>query len=236
LWAEEPSFSNAEGSVHFEGVALSPGFNGPSGKVITVFFKAKALGSASLNFSSASVLANDGKGTNILTGTGKADYAIIKSQTPINIFPVKPKSAITSTSPTTILTSTTPVSVTESNIESATGTPFQIFISELSNLLSLIIPLIALVILLLLLILYIGEKFRSLKRRTSKESLEAEIALGKAFTKLKDGAKSRMLELESLKALRGLNPEESKFLEQLKSDLHSAEALIKKEIRDIERL
>src|SRR3990167_9441674 len=44
LWIQEPSFSNASGKINFEGVVLNPGFNGAYGKILTVNFKAKALG------------------------------------------------------------------------------------------------------------------------------------------------------------------------------------------------
>ncbi len=78
FWVQEPSFSNASGKVSFEGVVLNPGFKGSGGKLISISFKAKAPGDAKLSFSSASILANDGKGTNILTGTGAASFSIKK--------------------------------------------------------------------------------------------------------------------------------------------------------------
>ena len=31
FWATQPSFSNTDGTVHFEGVILSPGFTGGRG-------------------------------------------------------------------------------------------------------------------------------------------------------------------------------------------------------------
>ncbi len=74
LWVQEPSFLNTAGRVTFEGIVLNPGFTGASGKIITVNFKVKAAGSALLNFSSGSVLANDGQGTNILTSLGNASF------------------------------------------------------------------------------------------------------------------------------------------------------------------
>jgi len=74
LWVQEPSFSNTLGNINFEGVVLNPGFTGATGKIITVNFKIKAGGSAILNFSSSSVLANDGKGTNILASLGNAQF------------------------------------------------------------------------------------------------------------------------------------------------------------------
>ncbi|MDP3957902.1 MAG: hypothetical protein Q8Q36_00355 [bacterium] len=76
LWVQEPSFSNGNGTVNFEGIVLNPGFVGTAGRVITVQFRAKSVGRAVLSFSSAAALANDGKGTNILTNTGTAAITI----------------------------------------------------------------------------------------------------------------------------------------------------------------
>lgn len=69
LWIQEPSFSNSAGTVSFEGVVPNPGYTGASGKILTITFKAKSVGTANLSFSSGSVLANDGTGTNILNGS-----------------------------------------------------------------------------------------------------------------------------------------------------------------------
>ena len=74
LWAQEPSFGG--GRVSFEGIVLNPGYKGSSGKIITINFKAKSIGEAVVSFSSGSVLANDGQGTNILSGFGSAKYNI----------------------------------------------------------------------------------------------------------------------------------------------------------------
>lgn len=76
LWVQDPSFSNTQGVINFEGIVLNPGFTGASGKAISINFRTKAAGNASLAFSSGSVLANDGKGTNILTGMGNATFSI----------------------------------------------------------------------------------------------------------------------------------------------------------------
>lgn len=76
LWVQEPAFSNAAGTINFEGIVLNPGFTGATGKIITVNFKAKTAGNALLNFSSGSVLANDGKGTNILASLGNTSFSL----------------------------------------------------------------------------------------------------------------------------------------------------------------
>lgn len=74
LWVQEPSFSNSAGAVNFEGIVLNPGFTGADGKIITINFRVKAAGAALVSFSSGSVLANDGSGTNILTSLGNAQF------------------------------------------------------------------------------------------------------------------------------------------------------------------
>ncbi len=76
LWAQEPTFSNSAGTVTFEGVVLNPGFSGSAGKILIITFRAKAAGDALVRFSSGSVLANDGQGTNIISGMGSAQYTI----------------------------------------------------------------------------------------------------------------------------------------------------------------
>lgn len=100
LWVQDPSFSNTAGTVDFAGVILNPGYTGGAGNVITVNFKAINSGSAKLGFSSGSLLANDGNGTNILSTLGTAQYAIGISG---NVPAVVPSSGI----PAPTITSTT---------------------------------------------------------------------------------------------------------------------------------
>jgi hypothetical protein len=79
LWVDEPTFSQAAGTFHFEGIVMNPGYKGSGGRIITANFKVKAAGSASLRFSSGSVLANDGLGTNILDSMGTAQFTLTAS-------------------------------------------------------------------------------------------------------------------------------------------------------------
>ena len=72
LWAEEPTFSNEKGTVSLEGVALNPGFNKSTGRILTITFKAIELGNVSIAVKSGSVLANDGNATDVLKTTGAA--------------------------------------------------------------------------------------------------------------------------------------------------------------------
>ncbi len=87
LWVREPSISNGE--VVFEGLILNPGFQGNNGKLLSINFRGKKPGNASVDFSFGSVLANDGNGTNILRGFGNASYVISAPSTnPTTVQPV----------------------------------------------------------------------------------------------------------------------------------------------------
>ncbi len=76
LWVKEPSVCEGNSGVCFEGIVLNPGYSGKAGKILSIIFKTKSIGNAPVIFSSGSILANDGQGTNILQGFGNANYAI----------------------------------------------------------------------------------------------------------------------------------------------------------------
>jgi hypothetical protein len=77
LWAQEPSFSNGDGLASFEGVILN-GYTGNSGDAVTLVFKAKSSGEAKITFNNASVLANDGNGTDVLYTKGLSVLKILE--------------------------------------------------------------------------------------------------------------------------------------------------------------
>ncbi|MBX4190417.1 hypothetical protein KW791_03955, partial [Candidatus Parcubacteria bacterium] len=54
----------------------SPGFAGAGGRVLTLNFRAKSEGPATIIWEGAQALANDGKGTNILTQAQEASFLI----------------------------------------------------------------------------------------------------------------------------------------------------------------
>lgn len=76
LWAEEPTFSNNQGAVSFGGGLPTPGFSGSGATLIRITFRAKAAGQTAVRFASGTVLANDGKGTNVLAGLGSLELTI----------------------------------------------------------------------------------------------------------------------------------------------------------------
>lgn len=76
LWTTEPTYSNSSGAISFGGGVPNPGYTGASGKIITVTFRARVSGIAAVNWSSGAVLANDGKGTNILASMAGGSYTL----------------------------------------------------------------------------------------------------------------------------------------------------------------
>lgn len=77
LWAVEPTSSNSAGTVSFEGGNTTP----LAGKktLITITFKTLKEGNAAVAFTSSSILAADGKGTNIVGAVEEAEYEITAS-------------------------------------------------------------------------------------------------------------------------------------------------------------
>lgn len=63
LWAEEPWYSNGEGTLNFAGGTTQKGGFSGSEKIITVTFKAKQIGGGSLTIADATILQHDGLGS-----------------------------------------------------------------------------------------------------------------------------------------------------------------------------
>jgi len=80
LWVENPSFSNVAGQVTFNGGIPNPGFQGSSGNVLSIVFRAKKVGTASVIFLNSAVRENDGLGTDILSGKIGSEITIRDTQ------------------------------------------------------------------------------------------------------------------------------------------------------------
>ncbi len=94
LWTTEPSFSNANGTVSFGGGLPPPGYSGSSGKILSITFRTKAVGTAQIRFTTGAILANDGKGSNILVSMGTGSFNIAAKEEP-RPEPAKPNTAPT---------------------------------------------------------------------------------------------------------------------------------------------
>jgi len=80
LWTVEPTFSNSSGTINFGGGSTSP-FSKTS-TLINISFRALKTGNANVSFVSGSVLAADGKGTDILSNMSPANFTIKEGQAP----------------------------------------------------------------------------------------------------------------------------------------------------------
>jgi len=83
LWTSDPSYSNNAGTVTWSGGSPSP-YTQSGGAIITITFKALKAGTANISFSSASVLAADGNGTNVFGNGGQGTYTLGGSAPPDN--------------------------------------------------------------------------------------------------------------------------------------------------------
>jgi hypothetical protein len=75
LWAVEPSYSNTAGTITFGG-GSPQGYTGSAGTVLTITWRSKAAGTARITFANGSVLAADGRGTNVLQNMNGGSYTI----------------------------------------------------------------------------------------------------------------------------------------------------------------
>lgn len=91
FWVTEPSFSNTNGAVVFEGVSLG-GHPGGNADIVTLNLRAIQPGNGTVSIGSAQILANDGQGTNITgalrSGVFTINPAPVKEVKPV-VTPVK---------------------------------------------------------------------------------------------------------------------------------------------------
>ncbi len=80
LWPVEPTFSNSAGTISFGGGHTAP--ISARSNLLTITFRATAEGSGSVAFGSASVLAADGRGTDVLGDAVGGTYTVAAAATP----------------------------------------------------------------------------------------------------------------------------------------------------------
>ena len=78
LWAEEPRISGND--ITFSG-GIPSGYQGSSGNIMTITLRATAAGTPRLSFQDGSVLAADGRGSNILSSMNGGTYTIRAQET-----------------------------------------------------------------------------------------------------------------------------------------------------------
>jgi uncharacterized membrane protein len=76
LWIQEPTWSDAQGTVIFGGGLPSPGFSGQAGKLFTITFQGISTDEAKIYFGGEAILANDPLATNIFSASYGGTYNI----------------------------------------------------------------------------------------------------------------------------------------------------------------
>jgi hypothetical protein len=219
LWTQEPSFSNAGGTAHFEGVILNPGFTGSAGRVITLVFRVKATGTATLTFPSSSALANDGKGTEIITEA---------RSTTINLKERVPESVQSNPEPT---------SAEPKPSEPHPKLLFQTVIDSTlaSQYLTIAMVLFVLTFAFFCLLLYLFYIVREIKQRIRTSMTRAESVTAKAFRDLHSDIDDHLRLLRKAKTSRDLTDEEEMFVKTFQTHMESAEKGILKEIVNLKK-
>lgn len=99
LWVEEPTYSNTDGTVSFNGGLPTPGFTGPYGNVLNITLRAKKAGSGEITISDSAVRANDGLGTDVLTGQSGKVISVVDAPVEVKVTPkVVPTETVSSES------------------------------------------------------------------------------------------------------------------------------------------
>ncbi len=86
LWTTEPTFSNTKGTIDLGGGSPTP-FKTTS-DILSITFRTVAAGTGSVNFSKASVLAADGRGTDVYKNGTTGTYAVTVAVEPVTPEPV----------------------------------------------------------------------------------------------------------------------------------------------------
>lgn len=214
LWVKEPSFSNSLGAIDFSGLILNPGFVGQIGKMFTVSFQARAQGSAPIAFMSGAVLANDGRGTNILSGFKSANYFVVS---PIAIPPVKtaPQKKEPVKTPEKLEDFPAPpeTPALPEAPETDQAGPL-LYVIEPPNTVNQLINL-SILLTLLVIIWYLWRR----SSMTAGELKTVEMEMHNRLDMLREDIKRRVQHLEELDSRQGLTGEEKGILQELKEEL-----------------
>ncbi len=233
FWIQEPSTSASRGEINFEGIMLNPGFNDTRGKVLTITFRVKKAGSATVKFSSGKVLANDGAGTDVLTGLGNASFSFSPAKA---VDGKKDNTASLASSTQQEISDKGTIDnqeISTSSTDSAEPTKDNTAPSKIDNL----VPRLLFLLLIVVLVVFWMREFYHLKGERRELSNKVR-STGRVFQNTYATLRKVIEEqLDSLtkKPEKTKNDLEEEFsLHQLESTLDEAEESIQKEMHDAE--
>lgn len=219
LWATEPTFSNAAGTVTFAGSSSVP-FSSTA-NILTVTFKTVAAGFSIVSFQDTSISAADSRETNVFLDAQNGMYAIGQSAMPYATQTQEVEDDdVSEASAFTDLSEPRDISVDEIRSFSDYFTAENI----------LIIFLVLLEILMGLYIWYTAKSHQLKEEKLAKETKDIQDQMEKIFSALRDEVYEQILHLTKRK---GLSVKEKEVVESLTQALEVSEDLIEKEIRDV---
>ncbi len=242
LWVQEPSFSNSLGTVNFEGIALNPGYTGANGTVLTVTFRARKEGSAQLSIENASILANDGNGTSILSGVSGGMVTIGAPLPPtkpeiesVKKTHIKSTETIPSLEPQVVMPAPVPITPppSEQKVFVERSFDFMTFFTGWGDIQSIVFAVLIIVFAILNILLFL--QYLRLRKREGGSLDHAQIVAHRSFLILRDDIDTFAQELEEEAKKRELTTMEKKFIQEIRGDLTSAEKAIVKELRENEK-
>jgi hypothetical protein len=234
LWVQEPSFSNLQGTVRFEGVILNPGYTGSGGTILTAKFRALKKGLSALTLTDTQALANDGSGTDILTASSGTSITI----TTVSVVPA-PKATPTPSVPSTVeqapleTTTTAPPSA-EAPVESSPSRTMEEIVGAWVASIGIGFLGTSLVILMILMLCMGYLRYHALKSEMRKELRAIDATMHKALLLLRDEVEEFVQALDEEKVRRKLTLLESKFVKQMKQNLADTEKVMKKTLHEAE--
>ena len=250
LWVEQPSFSNKDGIISFNGGIPNPGYSGTSGKILTVVFQARAPGSAGVSLSSAAVRENDGLGTDIFTGN---NTLLVKIVSPV-VEPEPVKEEVVAPAPEPVKALPKPkelkpeVEAPSSVLETPTITYFPLEVKPKEDLesksiglrfrdnLILVISLVALLVLLIFILYYGWYRIYLLRHKYKKEVAKAERQIHLAFINLSTEARKQLDILEESKKKGKLSRKDRQAVRQLKLMIEEMDTFVNQKLEEIEEV
>lgn len=239
FWAEEPSFSNSAGSASIEGIVPNPGYSGQNGRVVTFVFQVRAPGTATLSFQNPSILANDGRGTDILSQAFSRTITLTAptvEETPVVVptVPVKPTKPTPPATPATATSTATsthkadvPATVTNEQPTNALVIP----IPQEKTLLRTVLYVLAIIGLAGLVVAGYLSLMRLIAAERRRRQTQADI-IDRSFALLKKDLHAHMAKLRDTDEGKALTKKEIAFLASFEEDLTAVETIVHKKIKD----
>jgi len=219
LWVDETSFSNDTGAVKWSGIVPNPGFTGSRGKILSIEFRAKRAGTAVLGFTTPQVLANDGKGTDILKLAKSATILISASAIPVASTPPQTSEISSATS----FSDSTSSSVEVPGVVANSRNVFSPLI--LGGVLTLALGFLA--------GLLIGRYPRMTRSMRKAKRVESDVH--RRFEKFLAYIAEERQVVKTLSDKKDIDPHEQGILKKLDDELGTAEHFIEDKVQAIEK-